>query len=104
MKSRGGGRAFALALFLSARPLAGWCFRLRITMMRRVLVMGLVAAAGLLPGIASAQGTKLGTVERYDEMEKGTTEGVAIRSDGRLVAGAANALGDAAGESAGWQA
>jgi hypothetical protein len=81
-------------------------------MMRRVLVTGLVVAAGLLPGLASAQGTKLWSVERYDEMEKGSTEGVAIRSDGRLEAGPSSSLlyetgksyvwsivGDAAGDS-----
>jgi hypothetical protein len=71
-------------------------------MMRRVLVMGLVVAAGLLPGIASAQGTKLWTVERYDDMEKGTTEGVAIRSDGRLEAGPASSLVYATGKSYVW--
>ena len=71
-------------------------------MMRRVFVMGLVVAAGLLPGIASAQGTKLWTVERYDEMEKGTTEGVAIRSDGRLEAGPASSLVYATGKSYVW--
>ena len=70
--------------------------------MRRVLVLGLVVAAGLLPGIASAQGTKLWTVERYDEMEKGTTEGVAIRSDGRLEAGPARSLVYATGKSYVW--
>jgi hypothetical protein len=70
-------------------------------MIRRVLAMGLVAA-GLLPGIASAQGTKLWTVERYDEMEKGTTEGVAIRSDGRLEAGPASSLVYATGKSYVW--
>jgi hypothetical protein len=70
-------------------------------MMRRVLVMGFVAA-GLLPGIASAQGTKLWTVERYDEMEKGTTEGVAIRSDGRLEAGPTSSLVYATGKSYAW--
>jgi hypothetical protein len=70
-------------------------------MMRRVLVMGLVAA-GLLSGIATAQGTKLWTVERYDEMEKGSTEGVAIRSDGRLEAGPASSLVYATGKSYAW--
>ena len=44
----------------------------------------MVAGTSLLPGLASAQGTKLWSVSRYDEMEKGSTEGVAIRSDGRL--------------------
>ena len=95
-------RAWLLPFLLSARPAAGLCFRLRVKMMRRVLVMGLVAAAGLLPGIASAQVTKLWTVERYDEMEKGTTEGVAIRSDGRLEAGPANSLVYATGKSYVW--
>jgi sugar lactone lactonase YvrE len=33
---------------------------------------------------AGAQGTKLWTQSRYDEMERGTAEGVAIRNDGRL--------------------
>jgi hypothetical protein len=69
--------------------------------MRRVLGMGLVAA-GLLSGIATAQGTKLWTVERYDEMEKGSTEGVAIRSDGRLEAGPASSLVYATGKSYAW--
>jgi sugar lactone lactonase YvrE len=69
--------------------------------MLRVLVMGLVAA-GLLSGIASAQGTKLWTVERYDEMEKGSAEGVAIRSDGRLEAGPASSLLYATGKSYVW--
>jgi len=63
--------------------------------------MGLVAA-GLLSGIASAQGTKLWTVERYDEMEKGSAEGVAIRSDGRLEAGPASSLLYATGKSYVW--
>jgi sugar lactone lactonase YvrE len=71
-------------------------------MMRRVLVMGLMVVAGLLPGIASAQGTKLWTVGRYDEMEKGTTDGVAIRNDGRLEAGPASSLMYATGKSYVW--
>jgi sugar lactone lactonase YvrE len=70
--------------------------------MRRVLVMGLMVVAGLLPGIASAQGTKLWTVGRYDEMEKGTTDGVAIRNDGRLEAGPASSLMYATGKSYVW--
>jgi outer membrane protein assembly factor BamB len=39
-----------------------------------------------------AQGTKQWTVSRYDEMERGTTDGVAIRGDGRLEAGPATSL------------
>jgi hypothetical protein len=45
-----------------------------------------------LPGAAAAQGTKQWTVSRYDEMERGTTEGVAISGDGRLEAGPATSL------------
>ena len=71
-------------------------------MIRRILVMGLVAGSGLLPGLASAQGTKLWSVGRYDEMEKGSTEGVAIRSDGRLEAGPATSLLYATGKSYVW--
>ena len=71
-------------------------------MMRRVLVMGLVVATGLLPGLVRAQGTKLWSVDRYDEMEKGSTEGVAIRSDGQLEAGPATSLLYATGKSYVW--
>jgi hypothetical protein len=67
-----------------------------------MLVAVLVAGASLLPGLANAQGTKLWTVGRYDEMEKGSTEGVAIRSDGRLEAGPANSLVYATGKSYVW--
>jgi sugar lactone lactonase YvrE len=73
-----------------------------IRMMRRILVAVLVAGSGLLPGLANAQGTKLWSVGRYDEMEKGSTEGVAIRSDGRLEAGPANSLLYATGKSYVW--
>ena len=71
-------------------------------MMRRILVTGLVVAGGLLPGLANAQGTKLWSVGRYDEMEKGSTDGVAIRSDGRLEAGPASSLLYATGKSYVW--
>jgi hypothetical protein len=70
-------------------------------MMRRVLVTGLVMSS-LLSGWASAQGTKLWSVERYDEMEKGNAEGVAIRSDGRLEAGPAASLLHETGKSYAW--
>jgi sugar lactone lactonase YvrE len=71
-------------------------------MMRQILVTVLVVASGLLPGLASAQGTKLWSVGRYDEMEKGTAEGVAIRSDGRLEPGPASSLLYATGKSYVW--
>jgi hypothetical protein len=67
-----------------------------------MLLTVLVVAAGLLPGLVSAQGTKLWSVGRYDDMEKGSTEGVAIRSDGRLEAGPASSLLYATGKSYAW--
>ncbi len=60
--------------------------------MRPRFVTGLIVAASLLSEMAYAQGTKLWSVERYEQMEKGSTDGVAIRSDGRLEAGPAEAL------------
>src|ERR1700679_826325 len=71
-------------------------------MMRRVLVTGLAVGCSLLSGWVSAQGTKLWSVERYDEMEKGSTDGVAIRSDGRLEAGPATSLLYETGKSYVW--
>lgn len=49
----------------------------------------LVTVCALTGYNCCAQGTKLWTVSRYDEMERGTTNGVAIRSDGRMEAGPA---------------
>ena len=75
----------------SASPVAfGAGFRLGITMMRRfaVLVAGMVFGSGCL----LAQGTKLWTVGRYEELERGSTDGVAIRNDGRLEAAPATSL------------
>ncbi|HEX7158182.1 MAG TPA: hypothetical protein VF214_04170, partial [Edaphobacter sp.] len=62
----------------------------------------LVVAAFLLPQIANAQGTKLWTVDRYDQMEKGSTDGIAIRSDGRLESGPAVSLVYNTGKSYVW--
>ena len=47
------------------------------------MVLGLVSC-GAFCHEAGAQGTKLWTQSRYDEMERGTADGVAIRNDGRL--------------------
>jgi hypothetical protein len=71
-------------------------------MMRRVFATGVVVAASLLPGLVSAQGTKLWSVERYEELAKGSAEGVAIRSDGVLEAGPATSLLFATGGSYVW--
>src|ERR1700722_2024201 len=61
---------------------------MRLRFLLLVVVSGLVLGAGS----AVAQGTKLWTVSRYDEMERGTTDGVAIRSDGQIAAGPATSL------------
>lgn len=45
-----------------------------------------------LAGSAFAQGTKLWTTGRFDEMQRGAPEGVAIRNDGRLSPGPATSL------------
>jgi len=60
-------------------------------MIRRNFVLGWVIAAAL-PSLALAQGTKLWTVDRYDAMERGTLDGIAIRNDGRLEPGPAKSL------------
>ncbi len=53
-------------------------------------------------GCGWAQGTKLWSVGRYDEMQRGTTEGVAIRSDGRISPGPATSVLYTAGASYVW--
>jgi len=64
--------------------------RLR-TVALAVVVTGVISC-GADAGTARAQGTKLWTVSRYDEIERGTTDGVAIRSDGRIEAGPATSV------------
>jgi len=62
-------------------------------MMRRLLLCGILGTLCSANGTwLLAQGTKLWTQSRYDEMERGTTDGVAIRSDGRLEVAPAHAL------------
>ncbi len=69
-------------------------------MVRRLVVLGLVWGSLVTCGVT--QGTKLWSVGRYDEMQRGTAEGVAIRSDGRLEAGPATSLLYPAGASYVW--
>jgi len=71
-------------------------------MMRRDLLLGYAIAAALLPVGMLAQGTKLWTVDRYDAMERGTLDGVAIRNDGRLETGPAKSLVNDTGKSYVW--
>ncbi len=52
----------------------------------------LVTVCAVVGYSACAQGTKVWTVSRYDELERGTTDGVAIRSDGRLEPGPTTSL------------
>jgi len=54
--------------------------------MRNTLAWAAVVAACLVNS-CPAQNTKLWTVSRYDELERGTASGVAIRSDGALEPG-----------------
>src|ERR1035437_10082849 len=60
--------------------------------MMRLRSFLLVMVCALVQYNSCAQGTKLWTVSRYDEMERGTTNGVAIRSDGRMEAGPTTSL------------
>ncbi len=69
-------------------------------MVRRVFAVGLVWGACV--GCGVAQGTKLWSVGRYDEMQRGTADGVAIRSDGQMSAGPATSLLYTAGASYVW--
>ncbi len=67
----------------------------------------LIAAAALFAGLAasplaSAQGTRQWTTDRYDEFQRGTQDGIALRSDGRLEAGLAVAKLYTASESYIW--
>ncbi|QNI38546.1 WD40 repeat domain-containing protein [Edaphobacter sp. 4G125] len=55
-----------------------------------------------MAGAMQAQGTKLWSVDRYDAMERGTADGVAIRSDGRLEAGPAKSQVYDSGKSYAW--
>ena len=58
--------------------------------------------ASLLPVFARAQGTKLWSVDTYDQMAKGSTDGVAIESNGQLEAGPATSLLYATGKNYVW--
>ena len=70
--------------------------------MMRQLLVGWMMATWYTAAVA--QGTKLWTVDRYDEFAKGTSEGVAMRSDGRLEAGPATSLLYATSASYVWSA
>ena len=58
----------------------------------RFLLPVVVVILGVIPRGGMAQGTKLWTVSGYDQMERGTADGVSIRSDGRIESGSATSL------------
>jgi hypothetical protein len=65
-----------------------FCLSRRVTPSVLKILMVLPAAFVLLAGSAAlAQGTKVWTQSKFEEFEKGTPEGVAISSDGRLLPG-----------------
>ncbi len=70
--------------------------------MQRSFAAGFILGITLLPVLAHAQGTKLWSVNSYDEMEKGSADGVAIRSDGQLTAGPSTSLLYATGKNYVW--
>lgn len=61
-------------------------------MMRRSLSFLVVGFVMVSSGLAHTQGTKLWTQSKFEELEKGTPNGVAIRSDGELIAGPSSTL------------
>jgi WD40 repeat protein len=61
-------------------------------MMRRFLSFFAVGSVMFSCGLAHAQGTKLWLQSEFEELEKGTPNGVAIRSDGELIAGPSSTL------------
>ncbi len=63
----------------------------------------LAGAVGLVWSVcAAAQGTKQWTVTRYDDVARGSADGVTIRSDGQIEAGARASLLTTAGSSYVW--
>jgi hypothetical protein len=65
---------------------------MRLRFLLLTVVVCVLMLSGAWAGVVCAQGTKLWTASRYDEMERGTTDGVAIRSDGRIEAGPGTSL------------
>ncbi len=70
-------------------------------MRRQTVGLGLLWVVALAT-TALGQGTKLWSVGRFDEIERGTSDGVAIRSDGHMEAGPATSILYTAGASYIW--
>lgn len=61
-------------------------------MMRRFLPFLAISLAAFSGTIAHGQGTRLWSQSTFEELERGRPDGVAITSDGRLIAGPSSAL------------
>lgn len=61
-------------------------------MMRRSFSLLTILLAVFFSGLAYGQGTRLWSQSKFDELEHGTPNGVAITSDGRLIAGPSSTL------------
>lgn len=61
-------------------------------MIRRSFSLLAVGLAVISCGLAHGQGTRLWSQSKFDELERGKPNGVAITSDGRLIAGPSNTL------------
>jgi hypothetical protein len=64
----------------------------RMVRLAGVVSLGAVLGSVICGGVGWTQGTKLWTVGRYEELERGSTDGVAIRNDGWLEAAPASSL------------
>jgi len=61
-------------------------------MMRRSFSLLTLCLAVFSSGLAYCQGTKLWSQSKFDELERGTPDGIAITSDGHLTAGPSSTL------------
>lgn len=61
-------------------------------MMRRSFTLLTLSLVAFSSGLACCQGTRLWTQSKFEELERGKPNGVAITSDGRLIAGPSNTV------------
>ncbi|MGC2605578.1 MAG: hypothetical protein WA419_08480, partial [Silvibacterium sp.] len=61
-------------------------------MMRRFFTLLTLSLVAFSSGLACCQGTRLWTQSKFEELERGKPNGVAITSDGRLIAGPSNTV------------
>ena len=60
--------------------------------MRRILFLPVLVLTLISGSLSYCQGTRLWSQSKFDELERGKPEGVAITSDGRLTAGPSSTL------------